>query len=68
MGWLDWFSPELVLTFFLVFAIFGAAGEKNGAWMGGAVWLLAPMGIVVGTCALGYWVFNRMAPRIAEEL
>ncbi len=38
------------------------------AWMGGAVWLLAPIGIVVGTCALGYWVFNRMAPRIAEEL
>jgi glycerol uptake facilitator-like aquaporin len=28
---------ELVLTFFLVFAIFGAAGEKTAAWAGGAV-------------------------------
>jgi glycerol uptake facilitator-like aquaporin len=28
---------ELVLTFFLVFAIFGAAGEKFAPWAGGAV-------------------------------
>jgi glycerol uptake facilitator-like aquaporin len=28
---------ELVLTFFVVFAIFGAAGEKIASWMGGAV-------------------------------
>ena len=28
---------ELVLTFFMVFAIFGAAGEKIASWMGGAV-------------------------------
>jgi ABC-2 type transport system permease protein len=37
-------------------------------WMGGAGWLLAPGGIAVGLCILGYWVFNREAPRIAEEL
>jgi ABC-2 type transport system permease protein len=41
---------------------------STAQWMGGVVWLLGPAGIVIGACALGYWVFNRMAPRIAEEL
>ena len=35
---------------------------------GGRVWLLIPAGIIVGLFALGFWVFNREAPRIAEEL
>jgi ABC-2 type transport system permease protein len=37
-------------------------------YMGGKVWLLVPLGIVFGTFALGYWVFSREAPLIAEEL
>jgi ABC-2 type transport system permease protein len=36
--------------------------------IGGAAWLLVPAGIVVGIFVLGFSVFNRMAPRIAEEL
>jgi ABC-2 type transport system permease protein len=36
--------------------------------MGGHVWVLVPIGLTVGTCVLGYWIFNREAPRIAEEL
>jgi ABC-2 type transport system permease protein len=35
---------------------------------GGAVWLLIPAAIVVGSFVLGLWYFNREAPRIAEEL
>lgn len=35
---------------------------------GGAIHLLAPATIFVGICVLGVWVFNREAPRIAEEL
>jgi ABC-2 type transport system permease protein len=35
---------------------------------GGAVWLLVPAALFVAVCALGTWVFNREAPRIAEEL
>jgi ABC-2 type transport system permease protein len=35
---------------------------------GGAVYLLVPLGILVGLFVLGFWVFNREAPRIAEEL
>jgi ABC-2 type transport system permease protein len=40
------------------------------AWdaAGGMVYLLIPGGIVLGTLVLGFWVFNREAPRIAEEL
>lgn len=36
--------------------------------IGGASRLLIPLAIVVGTFLLGLWVFNREAPRIAEEL
>jgi ABC-2 type transport system permease protein len=43
-------------------------GASPASIMGGAVWLLVPLGILVGICALGYWVFQREAPRIAEEL
>jgi ABC-2 type transport system permease protein len=36
--------------------------------IGGAAYLLIPFGIVVGSFALGAWVFTREAPRIAENL
>ena len=35
---------------------------------GGAVHLLPAVAIFVGVCVLGVWIFNRDAPRIAEEL
>jgi ABC-2 type transport system permease protein len=35
---------------------------------GGTVNLLVPLAIILGTFALGFYVFNREAPRIAEEL
>jgi ABC-2 type transport system permease protein len=35
---------------------------------GGGVRLLIPIGLVLVLLALGFWVFNREAPRIAEEL
>jgi ABC-2 type transport system permease protein len=40
------------------------------AWeaIGGADRLLIPAAIVVGAFALGWWVFHREAPRIAENL
>jgi hypothetical protein len=36
--------------------------------MGGYGWALIPLAILVGLVVLGYWTFNREAPRIAEEL
>jgi ABC-2 type transport system permease protein len=44
----------------------GAPGPVDAA--GGAAWLLAPIGLFVAVCVLAVWVFNREAPRIAEEL
>jgi ABC-2 type transport system permease protein len=44
----------------------GTAGVST--WMGGHVWLLVPLGVVVAVLGIGYWTFNRMAPEIAEEL
>jgi ABC-2 type transport system permease protein len=38
------------------------------ALAGGAEWLLIPAALFVATCVLAVWVFNREAPRIAEEL
>jgi ABC-2 type transport system permease protein len=35
---------------------------------GGYGRLAIPLGIIIGAFALGLWVFNREAPRIAEEL
>jgi ABC-2 type transport system permease protein len=35
---------------------------------GGAAWLLVPAALFVAVCLLAAWVFNREAPRIAEEL
>jgi ABC-2 type transport system permease protein len=43
-------------------------GASAGAIMGGQLWVLVPLGILAGICLLGYWVFQREAPRIAEEL
>lgn len=39
-----------------------------GDAIGGTLPLLIPLGIVFATFLLGLWVFNREAPRIAEEL
>jgi ABC-2 type transport system permease protein len=44
----------------------GAPGPAEAA--GGAAWLLVPAAIYVAVCVLAVWVFNREAPRIAEEL
>ena len=43
-----------------------AAGAAEA--IGGAPRLLIPLGIVLGTFALGLWVFNREAPRVAERV
>jgi ABC-2 type transport system permease protein len=36
--------------------------------IGGGAWWLLPVGVLVAVCALGLWVFNHEAPRIAERL
>jgi ABC-2 type transport system permease protein len=36
--------------------------------IGGAARFAIPVALIIGVCALGLWVFNREAPRIAERL
>jgi len=36
--------------------------------IGGAPYLVIPLGVIVGAVALGYWIFDRSAPHIAEDL
>lgn len=35
---------------------------------GGGAWILVPVAVGLAVCALGVWVFDREAPRIAERL
>jgi ABC-2 type transport system permease protein len=41
-----------------------SAGEALGSWAG----LLWPLGITAAVFVLGFWVFNRSAPLVAENL
>ena len=43
-----------------------APGPADAA--GGFALLLVPIAIYIGICVLSVWVFNREAPRIAEQL
>lgn len=38
------------------------------ALLGSYAALLVPLAIIVGIFAIGFWVFNRIAPRVAEDL
>ncbi len=49
-------------------AVISPAAPSAAEAIGGATYLLIPAAIVVGMFALGYWVFSREAPRIAEDL
>ena len=65
---LVWFNP---LATILVQSRHSLIDETApNAWdaAGGFEYLLIPGSIVIGVLVLGFWVFNREAPRIAEEL
>jgi ABC-2 type transport system permease protein len=50
------------------YAVIDPGSASAGEAVGGLGLLLVPFAILVGVFLLGLWVFNRMAPRIAEEL
>jgi ABC-2 type transport system permease protein len=43
-------------------------GPDAATVLGGDQWLVVPVAITVLICALGFWVFKREAPKIAEQL
>jgi ABC-2 type transport system permease protein len=44
------------------------ATPSAGQLLGSQAQLIEPIGIVLVIFALGFWVFNRIAPRVAEDL
>jgi ABC-2 type transport system permease protein len=61
-------SPLAVIVQQARHAIIDADAPSAAEVMGGAVWLLIPLAVLIGVCVLGYVVFDRSAPHIAEEL
>ncbi|MDQ6914831.1 MAG: ABC transporter permease [Actinomycetota bacterium] len=49
-------------------AVIDPTAPTAAAAAGGAGWLAIPAAIAAGAFVLGYWVFDREAPRIAEDL
>jgi ABC-2 type transport system permease protein len=63
------FNPLATILQAARYCMVGGRGVHGpGYYMGGTAWLLVPIGITFGIFALGYWVFSRRAPLIAEEL
>jgi ABC-2 type transport system permease protein len=50
------------------YAVIDPSAPSAGAAAGGAEMLLIPGALLFGIAALGYWYFNREAPRTAEDL
>jgi ABC-2 type transport system permease protein len=49
-------------------SVFDPHTPSAAAALGGSVYLLVPILISLGTFALGFYVFNRSAPAVAEDL
>jgi ABC-2 type transport system permease protein len=49
-------------------AVIDPGAPSAAAMAGGYERLAIPLGIIAASVVLGYWYFNRTAPRIAEEL
>jgi ABC-2 type transport system permease protein len=61
-------SPLAVIVQQTRHAIIDPTAPNAAEAIGGGVRLLIPLAIVVAVCAVGYFVFDRSAPSIAEEL
>jgi ABC-2 type transport system permease protein len=49
-------------------AVIDPSAPSAAAAAGGSARLLIPAALVIGVAALGFWYFNREAPRMAEDL
>jgi ABC-2 type transport system permease protein len=61
-------NPLAVILTQMRHAVIDPNAPSAAAAAGSHARLLIPLGIIVGVFVLGWWVFNRAAPRIAEEL
>jgi ABC-2 type transport system permease protein len=63
-----WFNPLATILVQARHSLIDENAPNSWDAAGGFQYLLIPGAIVVALLALGFWVFNREAPRIAEEL
>jgi ABC-2 type transport system permease protein len=63
-----WFNPLATILVQARHSLIDENAPNSWDVAGGFQYLLIPGTIVVVLLALGFWVFNREAPRIAEEL
>jgi ABC-2 type transport system permease protein len=63
-----WFNPIATILVQARHSLIDEDAPNSWDAAGGVEYLLIPGTIVVGLLVLGFWVFNREAPRIAEEL
>jgi ABC-2 type transport system permease protein len=61
-------NPLAVIVQQVRHALIDPTAPSAAEAIGGAPRLLIPLAIVIAVCVLGYWTFNRSAPRIAEEM
>jgi ABC-2 type transport system permease protein len=61
-------NPVAVILEQFRHAVIDPGAPTAAAAAGGTVRLLVPLGILVAAVLIGYRVFDRAAPRIAEEL
>jgi ABC-2 type transport system permease protein len=62
------FNPLATVLTQVRHAVIDPTAPSAADVIGGGAWLLVPLAIVAFVLALGYWVFSREAPRIAENL
>jgi ABC-2 type transport system permease protein len=63
-----WFNPLATILVQARHSLIDENAPNSWDAAGGFEYLLIPGAIVVALLAVGFWVFNREAPRIAEEL
>lgn len=63
-----WFNPLATILVQARHSLIDENAPNSWDAAGGPEYLFIPGAIVVGVLILGFWVFNREAPRIAEEL
>jgi ABC-2 type transport system permease protein len=63
-----WFNPLATILVQARHSLIDENAPNSWDAAGGFEYLFIPGAIVVALLAIGFWVFNREAPRIAEEL
>lgn len=61
-------NPLAAILIQMRHAVFDPSAPTAAQSVGGGLMMLVPIGISVAVVLLGYWVFKREAPRVAEEL